>query len=824
MSSSSKATGGGVLLALVGVAFVLWFLSQIWVYLLAASIVGLIGWTTLHLVQTSRADADERISPGREPALALVPDTEYRSLQAVDPSVFSTTESTAAAGRSVFSAWMGQHPDAPTNPADLIRAQSVRSRHIGRLITEVVQRELIRQTRPAAAGTPLSTARLTMEAAAAGDASAEEIRARSLGVARCAPCNGHGEQTCDECGGRRTVTCTGCLGSGKAHGYAKNGARRLMNCKDCGRKGSVPCDHCREGVITCLTCRGSGLVGTWIEVNEKVRYDTQVEPDGEVTRAFRWGADGVTATRAEVEDDAKIIVEVSHDGPISFDEVARRVPADWLQVSWDRIQPKLAAHERVRRQTLWCLEVPRVEITYAVGGGPLMSIYLEGRRLLAPPPVQEQLARRAVLLSRLQPVLGGLALALPIGYALRGSYFRSGWLIAIGALIVIVCFLTYQLIANLTIHHRRGRPWAQGLVAASALLGALTLLAEPSVGSFRRHLSRQEFVEASEVLGALGSESAPATAALRVELQAAKLLAGTDRAAVTQGLASLPSPSSLRDQVLDHALQLSERDAELELHRGVPDAALAALQPLTPSLQGSALTTHSARFAELRAQVEDVKAQGCADPLCRWSRARQAMAHTRSAARQQRLEATRVELQGALTLSAPPEELTPERLALLRRTESLAEGVKDDPQLGPQARATLDAILGERQRFRLLGSRDALVAALLGAPAGGRVEPDASADDGVLLRWRSKGGRCTGLYLVGASKDNRSLSGAARAARTHKLLAQAFGHPVTLPDAPGHKGSSGVVTTARWSEGGVPVEGRWDDGTLAELRIGDGRP
>jgi hypothetical protein len=76
--------------------------------------------------------------------------------------------------------------------------------------------------------------------------------------------------------------------------------------------------------------------------------------------------------------------------------------------------------------------------------------------------------------------------------------------------------------------------------------------------------------------------------------------------------------------------------------------------------------------------------------------------------------------------------------------------------------------------------------------------------------------QCRGLYIVGASKENRDLS--SRLAVAERFLSQALGHSAVVKTAPADANSS------RWFDGNTPLLARWSSGRLIELRIGDAAP
>src|SRR5690606_35989902 len=126
-------------------------------------------------------------------------------------------------------------------------------------------------------------------------------------------------------GGSGRVGCSGCHGHGKVWGTTSAGQQRLLNCKWCRGRGDVVCRGCTRGRVICPLCEGSKKLERWLDVEESTRWDIQIEPDGEITRAFRWGADGVPASDAEVEADAKVLARV-RSSAVEASNLAGMVP------------------------------------------------------------------------------------------------------------------------------------------------------------------------------------------------------------------------------------------------------------------------------------------------------------------------------------------------------------------------------------------------------------------------------------------------------------------------------------------------------------------
>lgn len=822
--SRQSAPAGALLGAVLVAGFVVWILSVIWVYLLTAAVVALIGWAAWAVARLPRSTTDRpQLVTVHAPRLAAPPEDYHRPILPVDPSVFSDPQKAETAALQIFTEWTRGVPMAPADPTDVVRSLEMRIRLIGRLATEVAERKVAWREVALSTSAKVTRPKVPPEALDPWGRSAEALKADSLHVAPCSRCGGDEKIPCTTCSGSTRAPCAACSGAGKSYGYTANGAHRLLNCKACRGKGSLKCSDCAKGKMPCPACHGSGRSERWLEVTEAIRHDVQIEPDGEMTRAFRWGKDGTPATRSEIEADAKLTIEISADGPIPYDEISRRVPADWLELNWRRIQPTLAPEERARRQTFWMLEVPSIELSYAVAAAAPTVISLEGRRMLAPPAaLDQQFAARAHRIRKLRYALVGLVIAVPSAYLLRGAYYWSGWIAALCLCLAGLAVCLDGLARDLTLRRSHARIWVGAIGATALLMCGFAIAAEPSVRAARRQIAAGQYALARAELQALAG--APQATQVEAELRLAELLKQPDADLVLREAALLPAASKEREVAHAHLRQLVQADVQRDLSAGKPDAAERDLARATAALKTSA--EDSAVVRDLQGRIQDLRHDKCQDDGCRWLAARAAAQAMPTAARQQRESLTRARLASALDLRDVPDEPTVTRLLRLSGVVGLAAEIDKsgaDRDLVAKAHVASSWARQARSRTPLVGSERAVVTAILGAPIEAHGRPPRTVLSGVAAYWSLRGDRCAGIYMVGASADGRVLNDVAHAEATTQLLSQALGRQVPLPDRPA--ATRGLASTSsRWREAGVPVVARWRGGDLMELRIGEAAP
>lgn len=823
-ASGAKAIG----ILLLG-GFAIWVLAQIWMFLLAAAGLALAGWLIWTVTRKLR-DVSPRphIEVASAPSKAPIPETLYRALVPVDAKVFADTAQTESVAIAVFEAWLQDLPFAPRRAAGLIRSLQLRKRSVGRLLSEIVDRTAEWKEAPARAGAVESSAGLSLEAALRSTTSAAAIGEQSRHVTNCAPCAGLGVVTCPVCLGTTRGVCPECNGEGKAYGIAKNGSRRRMNCKSCnGGKDAVTCSRCTNGKASCSVCKGGGRIEKWLDVSETVRFDVQVEPDGNATRAYRWGKDGVAASRSEIEQDATVAGEVSADGALSIDAVRSTAPQDWLSMHWQGIQPKLKGTELVRRQSLWLLDVPSVELSYALPGATPTVLSLEGKRLLAPPStLDSQFAPRAERIRILRYVLVGVLCMLPLAYMVRGAYFVNGWLAATWGCMAMQALALERFYRMATLGLSQARSWAIGAAVIAVALCGSAMALEPSARSVRRQLAAGQLQLAETELRALDAKGQGRQRALWLELWSAQMRQTKDLASATEALARIPDDSAGIREANQHVLTLGQAAVEQAL--AVHDLAAAdrAVSDLSAALRKGAESDRlQSETAELRARLATQRLADCTDNVCRLNRSREVEQIASNPQRRQQLEHMRSTILAALEFREQPGEARLDRLLRLRRHLAYAALVareSADEGITPVAERAQAWATREREKVPMLGEERAIVAELLVAPDRGTATLTAHRNH-VFATAVLKNGRCAGLYLVGDAKAARAIDDGDHAMGTAALMTQTFGRAVAMPTPPRSANGRPVRVTRR-VEGATPIVARWDGDHLVELRVGDAAP
>jgi len=435
----------------------------------------------------------------------------YHSLAEVEPSVFADTTVAEGMARDAFATWVRQCPLVPEDPKTLLSNVRIERRHWGRLESEIVARTSVwrevahtgPQHVPAA---PRSAALLDP-----WSMTIEELRRVSHHICRCDTCEGSGSVVCPECQGKGRIQCSNCQGSGKAYGIAKNGSRRLMNCRICEGRLELLCSSCEAGKGRCSACSGSGQEERWIEVVETRRVDVRVGPDEHLPLAFPWKNAAADASRAEICADVWVAGEKSTGGVLTEAQLKSLVPAEWIQQHWRDLQPALGDEEHVVRQTFSSFEVPSVALTYSLPGAEPSTVRFEGLRMLAPPVTSdESFARRARRLRLTRNMLTGIVVGVPLFYLTRGEHFRSASFAVMAVCLGVVAFAAYRLVRGLMLYGlARSRGWASFAGGGALLLGGLMVHAEPSLRAARQFISDENLDAARKELVALGNPVRP---------------------------------------------------------------------------------------------------------------------------------------------------------------------------------------------------------------------------------------------------------------------------------------------------------------------------
>jgi hypothetical protein len=823
---ASSASGLGIIL---GIGLVVWVLSKIGFYLIVIGAVTLVGWLGWGLVRKlpSPAKKSQRTPTVSPPAAALV-SNQPRELLPVDPKVFDDPADAKAAALKVFAAWTRQLPVAPQQSADLVRSVDLKVRHIGRLVTAIAERKAVWRQAPHGHSSPVTRPKLKPEEVDPWARSLQNLRSDSLYITECDPCAGQGAVSCPTCRGTQSIQCVGCGGARKAYGIASNGSRRLMNCKQCGAKGSLPCTACTGGKVPCSTCRGSGRAEHWLEIVETSRSEVLVAMESEQLSAFPWAAEGPQASPAAIGMDAKLLGELTSQGPLSRDKAVEFAPDDWVQSNWQKLNPRLGTYERIQSQSLQLFELPSIHLSYSLPGAPPAELRLEGRRMLVPPASAdrhfEERARRIRLAHR---ILLALAVGIPLAYLFRGAYFWSAWVFVLTLCMAGAAAAAGRFVREWTLGEKGARRWGSLASVAAVLAGVLAFGAEPSLGSVNRNLSAGRLDAAKEELVALGSPDKPSHAQAWIAFHRAHALRGSELTAIAQDALALPGDSAERAEANHHLYNLAHRTLLRHLEQKNLEAAEGALAQAAPALQQPAAGKASAeQLAELNALVHETEYAACTMPVCRWRAAFKAVKAATTLPREQRLTQARAAVVDGLGLPPRPREFTREWVQRLEEINALAKAIGDAPEdeaLRVLARQAAAKTQEERRKIPLIGANRAVAAELLRVPPGADASDLRSVAGSVTLYCAMKGERCVGVYLVGSHKGARVLNDMDHAATTVELLSQALGHPSSLPAPPKSVGGK-TPTASTWKDGDVTIVARWNAENLMELRLGEVKP
>ena len=728
-----RRSSGGTLTAILFLAGLLgWVLSKVWMHILVGGGAVLLGWMGWMLVRSVRSSMATRphLVPARAQRSLQPPQEKYRALLDVDPKVFDDSVLAEATALQVFNMWTRQLEMAPADCSDLVRALELRIRHVGRLETQLVRRQLEWRESPYGGSQPVTGPKLLPDALDPWSTTSNALRTDSAYVASCERCRGDGQATCPTCNGTTRATCSECKGARKMYGLAANGSRRLLNCKACKGKGDLKCTLCERGKTTCGSCHGMGRIERWLEIVEEVRTDIQVEPDGEITKAFPWGTDGTPATQDELRADAKILAESRADGPVPQSDISRRLPPEWLAEHWLNLQPSFGSAERVKRQSLCLLEVPSIEVTYALGADS-ETISFQGRRMLTPSTIEENLFRnRSRKIRRIRYGLLVAALAVPVAYLSRGTYF---WSVAVAALILhttSAIWFVDTFVRSATLGRISARKWAAGAAVCVFAACGLAIATEPSEQGVRRLIAAEALTPARAELTALGTPESPSRAVLWADLALGEARTAADVGVIAAKVRDIPAGLPQRNLAQQRLYIVTSQRVLQELTAHNPPAAAAVLAQAQPAVQEVSDGVLAAQFSELSARLRDEEYAQCETDVCRWKTAIEAHRATASSTREERVNVSRNALTQALTFQLDPKESSVSRLKKLTAMSKVAESVlgadKKDP-VTEVAQVALTFTATERARVALVGAENR---------GGGRGSPTSNSGE-----WRDHASR-----------------------------------------------------------------------------------
>lgn len=402
------------------------------------------------------------------------------------------------AARVAFAEWAARQAGAPRGVDALVQDVEVAHDYAGLLTTEIQGRRVVWKTIPASSRARVGVPPISIAQIDPWNVDADLLGQRSDHIALCEACGGAKKLTCSVCRGSGKLLCGACGGQRKAYGYASDGSRRLLNCTGCRGKGEVDCSDCRRGIAACTTCGGEGRVQRWIEPEWWRRSVANVHPRT-IAQQFGWGDDPVDAA---FERDAELAFDVERPHRLTAADLGT-VPMEWLR----DLAPVLQPGERVARQRLRLVRVPKSIVHYRLGGDE-DCVTLLGRRMQPPADATvTAFARRASNLRALLMLLLALVAACTLLSLGRGAFYWSRptflSLLALGAAAGAV----YGAVADWTARRRHTHHW--GVAAGSLLVVALAFAyaARPRLAHAQQLITSGNFAAAVTELWALGSDA-----------------------------------------------------------------------------------------------------------------------------------------------------------------------------------------------------------------------------------------------------------------------------------------------------------------------------
>lgn len=737
--------------------------------------------------------------------------------QAVDPMPPADAEALQKVAVQAFVEWTRRLPVSPPNPQEFIRSVEPKARGAARIYSTITERRVVWKEGPTHGSPPVTGLRRQASSVDLWAETSESLRNSSLSVLACSPCGGVGSTPCPKCKGRGNVQCWNCRGTRKAYGYAKNNSRRLMNCRQCDASGRVSCSGCNSGSVSCAPCLGHGREQRWLELVDSVRTDVLVMSEDEHLRRLVW-------TNEDMEQDAKLVGEISANGVLPQEKVAQHLPGDWVKEHWGKTRVPVKVNERITRQRFQVFEVPAARVSYGIMNAPSTTVQFEGRRMLAPPVEEDrQLTARGRKVLAVRLPLIAVALGIPLLYILRGSFFWNGWLAALLFSLGGFAVVTDRLVQDWTLGRRQKiRQWRFGMSVYALIAIVVALFAEPWLFEAPRDISEGRLDDAQTELQALGEPESHELQQAWADLHLAHALREQNVDEVAKDALAMAPNAPERAKVEQHLLSLTHQQVLASLERkNVASASevLASAQPVLAQAFPKDLN-------ELTARLYEAEHAACTTASCRWKTLSLALRAELTPSREQRLGQARAMLVEQLTPRPRPKAVTLDWVLHLHKTTALAAELADtphDPPVSVLAKQAATWAREERERIPLIGAEREVAISLLQLKATSHPNILSKTTESVALSCELRDGRCVGAYLAGADKESRVLNNLKRTPVTKELLSRVLGHPVELPAPPQPRGGKPPTQTT-WKDGRVTLVARWNGIYLMELRIGEVKP
>ncbi|MCY1000009.1 hypothetical protein OWM54_23005 [Myxococcus sp. MISCRS1] len=525
-----------------------------------------------------------------------------------------------------------------------------------------------------------------------------------------------------------------------------------------------------------------------------------------------------------MEQDAKLVGEISANGVLPQEKVAQHLPGDWVKEHWGKTRVPVKVNERITRQRFQVFEVPAARVSYGIMNAPSTTVQFEGRRMLAPPVEEDrQLTARGRKVLAVRLPLIAVALGIPLLYILRGSFFWNGWLAALLFSLGGFAVVTDRLVQDWTLGRRQKiRQWRFGMSVYALIAIVVALFAEPWLFEARRDISEGRLDDAQTELQALGEPESPELQQAWADLHLAHALREQNVDEVAKDALAMAPNAPERAKVEQHLLSLTRQQVVASLERKDVSSASTVLASAQPVLARS----FPGDLGELRGRLHDAAHAACTTDPCRWKALFAAYTAQPTPSRERLIGQLSTALQEQLTPRPRPKAVTLDWVLHLHKTTALATELADtphDPQVAVLAKQAATWAREERERIPLIGAEREVAISLLQLTASSHPNILSKTTESVALSCELRDGRCVGAYLAGADKESRVLNNLKRTPVTKELLSRVLGHPVELPAPPQPRGGKPPTQTT-WKDGRVTLVARWNGIYLMELRIGEVKP
>lgn len=153
-----------------------------------------------------RVATRHRPEPAAEPPPQVPTSAPYRAVLPVNPAVFVDDAEAKAIAKRVFEQWVAGLPRAPARSVDLVRAVDIRTRQVGRLVTELEGRRIVECCEPAPGREPPRPPPFVRQSIDPWNPPHDLPRVSRF-IAACWTCGASGRVECASCRGTARRPC-----------------------------------------------------------------------------------------------------------------------------------------------------------------------------------------------------------------------------------------------------------------------------------------------------------------------------------------------------------------------------------------------------------------------------------------------------------------------------------------------------------------------------------------------------------------------------------------------------------------------------------------